>query len=251
MLVQIMVFMQIFMFVFFPNINDQNKIVKGINNCEKEIKIENIEIRNDQEWDKALDEVYKIIRIRKDCLFETVDFKTMSSSYSKSKKILKIKPKFKQDIKILENKKNKTKEYQEELKKIVDSWGKNLTDIQKLEKINQYIVKKADYNYKILKYKDDDIFTTKNGFYYYSWQSIMDDGKGVCDAYSGLFNQMCSICGIDSEMLANGEHSWNRAKVNGEWKYFDVTWNDTTGKHHKYFNLTEKQILKDKEHIAE
>lgn len=90
--------------------------------------------------------------------------------------------------------------------------------------------------------------TTKNGFYYYSWQAIMDEGKGVCEAYAGLFKRMCELCGIECEIVSNADHAWNRAKVNGEWKYFDVTWNDTTNKARKYFNLTQAQMAADGEH---
>ena len=90
--------------------------------------------------------------------------------------------------------------------------------------------------------------TTKNGFYYYSWQAIMDEGKGVCEAYSNLFNRMCELCGIEAQTVSNADHAWNKAKVNGEWKYFDVTWNDTTNKHKKYFNLTLAQMAADGEH---
>lgn len=248
LLIETLFVLQIFIFVFFPNNSEQSKLVKGINNCESEIKFENVVIENDSEWDAALQEVYDIIRIRGDCLFEPSDFEKISSSYSKSRKTLTLKPKFKQDISVLTKKKAKTDGYLKELENVVDSWGNKLSDIQKLEKINDYILGKSDYYYEVLNSAQGDNMTTKNGFYYYSWQAIMDSGKGVCDAYSSLFNRMCALCGIESETVSNEDHAWNRAKVNGEWKYFDVTWNDTTNKKRKYFNLSYQAMAADGQH---
>ena len=248
LLIETLFIVQIFIFVFFPTMKEQNKLVEGINNCESEIKFEKVLIKNDSEWDAALQEVYDIIKGRSDCKFGVTDFEKISSSYSKSRQTLTIKPKFKQDISILNVKKAKTDGYAKELKKVVESWPKNLSDIQKIEKINDYIIGKSDYYYEMLNSAQGDNMTTKNGFYYYSWQAIMDEGKGVCEAYAGLFNRMCELCGIECETVSNADHAWNRAKVNGEWKYFDVTWNDTTNKHRKYFNLTQAQMAADGEH---
>lgn len=248
LLIETLFVLQIFIFVFFPNNSEQSKLVKGINNCDSEIKFENVVIENDSEWDAALQEVYDIIRTRSDCKFEAIDFEKISSSYSKSRKTLTIKPKFKQDLSTLNAKKAKTDGYAKELKNVIDSWPKNLSDVQKLEKINDYILGKSDYYYEVLNSTQGDNMTTKNGFYYYSWQAIMDSGKGVCEAYSNLFNRMCALCGIESETVSNEDHAWNRAKVNGEWKYFDVTWNDTTNKKRKYFNLSYQAMAADGQH---
>ena len=188
LLIETLFVLQIFIFVFFPNNSEQSKLVKGINNCDSEIKFENVVIENDSEWDAALQEVYDIIRIRGDCLFEPSDFEKISSAYSKSRRTLTLKPKFKQDISVLTKKKAKIDGYLKELKNVVDSWGNKLSDIQKLEKINDYILGKSDYYYEVLNSAQGDNMTTKNGFYYYSWQAIMDSGKGVCDAYFSLFN---------------------------------------------------------------
>lgn len=248
LLIETLFIVQIFIFVFFPSVIEQNKLVEGINNCDSEIKFDNVVIENDSEWDAALQEVYDIIRIRGDCLFEPSDFEKISSTYSKSRRTLTIKPKFKQDLSTLNAKKAKTDGYAKELKNVVDSWPKNLSDVQKLEKINDYILGKSDYYYEVLNSAQGDNMTTKNGFYYYSWQAIMDEGKGVCEAYSNLFNRMCALCGIESETVSNEDHAWNRAKVNGEWKYFDVTWNDTTNKKRKYFNLSHQAMAADGQH---
>ena len=248
LLIETLFIVQIFIFVFFPSVIEQDKLVEGINNCDSEIKFEKVVINNDSEWDAALQEVYDIIRTRSDCKFEAIDFEKISSSYSKSRKTLTIKPKFKQDLSTLNAKKAKTDGYAKELKNVVDSWPKNLSDVQKLEKINDYILGKSDYYYEVLNSAQGDNMTTKNGFYYYSWQAIMDEGKGVCEAYSNLFNRMCALCGIESETVSNEDHAWNRAKVNGEWKYFDVTWNDTTNKKRKYFNLSHQAMAADGQH---
>ena len=74
LLIETLFIVQIFIFVFFPSVIEQDKLVEGINNCDSEIKFEKVVINNDSEWDAALQEVYDIIRTRSDCLFEPSDF---------------------------------------------------------------------------------------------------------------------------------------------------------------------------------
>ena len=61
-------------------------------------------------------------------------------------------------------------------------------------------------------------------------QAAMLYKTGVCDDYTKIFEFMMDILGIESQYIlgmSNGYgHCWNRVKVNGEWKYLDVTWDD-------------------------
>ena len=62
---------------------------------------------------------------------------------------------------------------------------------------------------------------------------MIRDRKGVCYDYSEFFYALCTKAGIRCQLIygrANGgEHAWNRVRINGKWKYIDVTWNDETG----------------------
>lgn len=67
----------------------------------------------------------------------------------------------------------------------------------------------------------------------YNFYSIIDRRKGVCQAYTQLFQVMCIQAGIDcrycSGTYKGGAHAWNKFKADGKWHYIDVTFRDTDG----------------------
>ncbi|NJN28001.1 MAG: hypothetical protein HC819_19530 [Cyclobacteriaceae bacterium] len=64
------------------------------------------------------------------------------------------------------------------------------------------------------------------------WQTRM----AVCEGYANLFQELCSLAGIESrvvkgyvktygtEKMHYPNHAWNSVKVAGSWKLLDVTW---------------------------
>lgn len=67
--------------------------------------------------------------------------------------------------------------------------------------------------------------------------SGLTEGKTVCAGYTQLFYLFAKKAGIDVEVIGgvgtnddgsfsmtDNEHIWNRVKLNGEYKYIDVTW---------------------------
>lgn len=69
--------------------------------------------------------------------------------------------------------------------------------------------------------------------------------KAYCEIYSYLFRDACRLVGIHCQYLegvAGGTpHGWNRIRVGGKWRYYDVTWYDGT-KNKKY--LGSKKLWK-------
>lgn len=58
---------------------------------------------------------------------------------------------------------------------------------------------------------------------------LMIDKKGVCDGYTGAYNMILGLCGIDSISIsgnANGAHAWSQVKLESQWYEADVTWDD-------------------------
>jgi len=69
-------------------------------------------------------------------------------------------------------------------------------------------------------------------------EHVLDKRKAVCNGYSKLFIKMCSLVGIQNEMVdgyvkktpfqigltLSPSHSWNVVKLGGVNYYFDVTW---------------------------
>lgn len=68
-------------------------------------------------------------------------------------------------------------------------------------------------------------------------------GRGVCDLYAALFNQLCKYANIQSESVSVGikteqyDHTINVAKINNQWLYFDVTFYDYGDKNKTFNNL--------------
>lgn len=56
------------------------------------------------------------------------------------------------------------------------------------------------------------------------------NGKGVCSTYSMLFYKMATRLGIQTYICygyaGEGYHSWNVVELDGECRYFDITWYD-------------------------
>uniref|UniRef100_A0A670INR5 Kyphoscoliosis peptidase-like n=1 Tax=Podarcis muralis TaxID=64176 RepID=A0A670INR5_PODMU len=69
---------------------------------------------------------------------------------------------------------------------------------------------------------------------------VLRSGKGVCAGYSGLFEEMCSIAGIQCKKLSGyakgagykpgnvfkgaSDHAWNVVHLDGSWHLLDSTW---------------------------
>lgn len=74
----------------------------------------------------------------------------------------------------------------------------------------------------------------------------------VCDGYSKAYQYLLNKAGIDSHIAtgwSKGEgHAWNLVKLDGEWYYTDVTWDDSEyGIFYEYFNITTELLKEDHE----
>lgn len=86
------------------------------------------------------------------------------------------------------------------------------SDEYKLLQISNYIASKITYTDGFR-----DIITAFNG-------------KGVCSTYSMLFYKMATRLGMQTYICygyaGDGYHSWNVVELDGERRYFDITWYD-------------------------
>ncbi|OSA97298.1 UNVERIFIED_ORG: hypothetical protein B2H98_08105 [Clostridium botulinum] len=134
-----------------------------------------------------------------------------------------------------------TKEQEElinnEINKIIgEIINDKMTDIQKIEAVNNYLVDKFDYDYTYVSNNPYTAFKT---------------GKTVCQGYSmtvyKILNKLNIPCEIVVGTSGNTSHSWNKVKINGTWRYLDVTNNDTN-RSNKYFLVT-KDILLNNDYV--
>ncbi len=111
------------------------------------------------------------------------------------------------------------------------------TDEKKVRLIHDFIVNNFDY--------DSSDFRKSAGSVS---DAIANGGKLVCSGYTRLFMQLCNKYGLECVPVygtgSGQNHTWNKVKVNGEWKYIDVTWDDNTSSD-RWYLITESQMNSD------
>lgn len=88
--------------------------------------------------------------------------------------------------------------------------------------------------------------------FYHSVYGVLVKGKGVCEGYAKTFQLLLNLLGIEcvcivGEGVEIGEepdfddnllHMWNAVRIDGEWYFADVTWDDSehAAERHIYLN---------------
>lgn len=89
----------------------------------------------------------------------------------------------------------------------------------------------------------------------YDWDNMHDDcsishiaynalvsGTAVCDGYTGAYNLLLKLEGIDCCAVHNDMHMWTVATLDGQTYHIDVTWGDQTDHADlQYFGMTEQE----------
>ena len=106
----------------------------------------------------------------------------------------------------------------------------NLSQIEKIEKIYDYVVKNVTYD------SESEMRYTLYG--------ALIDGKAVCNGYALLMERMLTDNNILSQYIAGiglsctggpARHAWNIVKYNGAYYNLDATWDCTNGKTREWF----------------
>ena len=73
--------------------------------------------------------------------------------------------------------------------------------------------------------------------------SLFVRGTAVCDGYTGAYNLLLKLEGIDCRGLANEEHIWTVAQLDGELCHIDATWGDDerNGPDVRFFAMTPQE----------
>lgn len=99
----------------------------------------------------------------------------------------------------------------DELDKIVATLPTGLDDYEKALYFNDYLC--VNYQY------DTD-------FEIYDVYNMLKNKKGVCQAYTGVYDLLLERVGITNSTAATSDHIWNLIEFNNEWYHIDVTWDD-------------------------
>ena len=108
----------------------------------------------------------------------------------------------------------------------LDSLPEDMTPVQKIYRINEYILN-GQFSY------DTDLMNRKSVY-----KMVFEDKKGVCEEYAGLSMLFFNELGLDNMIVigfADGApHAWNLVKIDGIWYNCDILWDgpiDASGEH--------------------
>ena len=73
---------------------------------------------------------------------------------------------------------------------------------------------------------------------------LFRNGVAVCDGYTGAYNLLLKLEGIDCRAWLQGDHIWTVATLDGTEYHIDATWGDAGERANLvYFAMTEAESL--------
>ena len=130
---------------------------------------------------------------------------------------------------------------------LLDYISEDMTDVEKVAAIYDWIVNAVEYDYAVASYAAESRASNYNAFYL---EGVFDDMRAVCDGKSKAFALLCGMEGIKAVRVigyANRNlttmtdddkqkcgHAWNKVLIdaNGdgvkEWYVVDTTWGDVS-----------------------
>ncbi len=99
----------------------------------------------------------------------------------------------------------------DKLDAIVETLPSGLDDFEKALYFHDYLCVNFQYD------TDYAIYDVYNMFKY---------GKGVCQAYTGIYDLLLERVGIKNSTASTSDHIWNLVYLEGDWYHIDVTWGD-------------------------
>lgn len=157
--------------------------------------------------------------------------------------------------------------YENAREMLVNYISENMTDLEKVTVIYEWIAQTVNYDYAIVSAPLTD--AKKFSYNAYSLEGVFLDGDGdgfgqaVCDGRAKAFVLLCGmegitalrICGEANVMGSSEGHAWNKVLIDvdnsgvKEWYMLDTTWSDRSGStprkeslNHQYFLVTDDYV---------
>lgn len=135
-----------------------------------------------------------------------------------------------------------------------------MSDRQKAQALNDYLVTHASYNYDALNAHFATPNATSDPEFASAWSptGVLLDDTGVCQSFAlayTLLSQQAEVRTVTVMGTAHGSgHAWNETYMDGKWQVVDPTWNQ--GYHsltatNRLFGITDAQALSDFAHIKD
>ena len=107
----------------------------------------------------------------------------------------------------------------------------HMTELEKARVYYNWVCENTTYDYQA---GDDSISHTP--------YSLFALGTAVCDGYTGAYNLLLKLEGIDCTALSNSSHLWTVATLDGTEYHIDTTWGDSgRAFSYNYFAMTEER----------
>lgn len=126
----------------------------------------------------------------------------------------------------------------------------SMSEREKVKAVHDWLCINVAYDYD--NYLNDTIPRTSYGI-----EGPIQYGKSVCQGYAEAFEAFMDTLGIECELISGtatnssghtGGHAWNKVKINGNWYWIDVTWDDPVPDRpgivyrYDYFLISEEQM---------
>ncbi len=140
----------------------------------------------------------------------------------------------------------KKEEFDKKVAEIIKPIKSNASEYERELYIHNYLINNCEYDnaaadliYNDIHSGSDESFTA---------YGALINGRAVCQGYSDAMSYLLSCVGIENTEISGtsgGEnHTWNAVKINDDWYYLDVTWDDQSDEAYQYdyFNITTSQL---------
>ena len=85
-------------------------------------------------------------------------------------------------------------------------------------------------------------YTAGDGSLSHIAYNLFKNGTAVCDGYTGAYNMLLKLEGIDCTALSNSSHIWTVAELDGTEYHIDTTWGDSgPSPDYGYFAMTPEE----------
>lgn len=111
------------------------------------------------------------------------------------------------------------------------------SDYEKVLYVHDYIAENTEYDY-------DGARAPEFGLWGSSYGCLVQ-GKAVCSGYAEAFQYIMNRLGIECGICTGSNHEWNYVKVDGEYYWTDITWDDGGDSvSHTYLMFNTDQLLR-------
>lgn len=113
------------------------------------------------------------------------------------------------------------KKFYAEVDKILMLIEPDMTDLEKLLVVHDYMALNYEYDYD--NYINDTIPNES-----YTANGIIVNKTGVCQAYAEAYMAIMAMLDVPCQLITSDDmwHAWNLVRLDGDWYHVDVTWDD-------------------------